>query len=95
MLRLRKRTPALIVGEYTPLLEESEDCFAFLRTNGGFEAQICLVVLNMSNRSHKLNFDLNTQRSKLLFSNCAREADSDNIAQLSVAPFEIYIGELA
>jgi alpha-glucosidase len=98
MLRLRRRTPALIAGEYTALLEDSEDCFAFLRTGGpigAVEGQTCLVVLNMSDQAHELNLDLNTQSSKLLFSNHARDGDSDNLAQLSIAPFEIYIGELA
>jgi alpha-glucosidase len=97
MLRLRKDTPALIAGEYTPLLEDSEDCLAFLRTygaDGGVEAQTCLVVLNMSDRAHKLNFDLNVQGCKLLFSNRRRDGETDDIAQLSVAPFEIYIGNL-
>ena len=97
MLRLRKRTPALIAGEYTPLLEDAEDCFAFLRTSGAdgaVEAQTCLVVLNMSDRTHELNFDLNNQRNKLLFSNQARDGDSDDVNKLSLAPFEIYIGEL-
>jgi len=97
MLRLRKRSPALIAGEYSPLLEQSEDCFAFLRISeaeGAVEPQTCLVVLNMSDRAHELNFDLNAQRCKLLFSNLARDGDSDDVNKLSVAPFEIYIGEL-
>jgi len=98
MLRLRKRTPALIAGDYTALLEDSDDCFAFLRSSaadGEVEGQTCLVVLNMSDQAHELNFDLNTQSSKLLFSNHAREGDSDNLAQLSIAPFEIYIGDVS
>jgi len=102
MLRVRKQTPALITGEYTPLLEDQVDCFAFLRTsrvdgaslNEG-EWQTCLIVLNMSDRAHTLNFDLNVRTIKTLFSTCVRDGASDNLAQLSIAPFEIYIGEFA
>lgn len=102
MLRVRKQTPALITGEYTPLLEDQVDCFAFLRTSRADgaslkegEGQTCLIVLNMSDRAHTLNFDLNARTIKTLFSNCLRDGGSDNLAQLSIAPFEIYIGELA
>jgi alpha-glucosidase len=97
MLRLRKGTPALIAGAYIPLLEGSDECFAFLRTieaDEGTEAQTCLVVLNMSERAQDLHFDLDVGGSKRLFSNRSRDSEMDNIAQLTVAPFEIYIGDL-
>ena len=102
MLRIRKQTPALITGEYTPLLEDQDDYFAFLRTSRADgaslkegEGQTCLIVLNMSDRAHTLNMDLNARTIKTLFSNCVRDDGSDNLARLSIAPFEIYIGELA
>lgn len=89
MLRLRKGTPALIAGGYTPLHEEAEDYFAFLRQVKG---RSCLVVLNMSKRTHTLSFDGSTAR--VLFSSRAREGNTDDLSQLAIAPFEIYIGEL-
>lgn len=102
MLRVRKQTPALITGEYTPLLEDQDDYFAFLRTSRADgaslkegEGQTCLIVLNMSDRAHTLNFDLNAQAIKLLFSNRVRDSSSDDLTRLSITPFEIYIGELA
>jgi alpha-glucosidase len=101
MLRVRKRTPALIAGDYTPLHEEAEDHLAFLRrseadpsTGSGQAGQTCLVVLNMSNRAHTLSFDLDAHTAQLLFSNRARDGDTDDLSQLSMAPFEIYIAEL-
>jgi alpha-glucosidase len=97
MLRVRKSTPALIAGDYTPLLEDSNDCFAFLRSidaEGSEEGQTCLVVLNMSARALELSFELDRQGSTLIFSNRVRENEVDDITQLSLAPFEIYIGEL-
>ena len=121
MLRVRKQTPALIAGDYTPLHEEAEDYLAFLRSSpplsyppmGGTEGgngQTCLVVLNMSDRSHTLSFDgstvseatlaevLDTSTARRIFSSHARpgdtRGDTDNLSQLTIAPFEIYIGEL-
>ncbi|MFQ5592634.1 MAG: alpha-glucosidase [Anaerolineae bacterium] len=105
MLRVRKQTPALIAGDYTPLHEDAEDYLAFLRsspstpsgvTEGGASGQVCLVVLNMSEHPHTLSFDGPTGGStaRLLFSSHARAGSTDALSQLTIAPFEIYIGEL-
>jgi len=92
MLQMRKRTPALIVGDYTPLHEESEDYLAFLRSG---KEQTCLVVLNMSDQAHTPSFDLGAAKARLVFSSHERDGDTDDISQLTIAPFEIYIGELS
>ena len=101
MLRVRKQTPALVAGDYTPLHEEAEEVLAFLRrseadpsTGSGQAGQTCLVVLNMSNQAHTLSFDLDAHVAKPLFSSHARDDDTDDLSQLSIAPFEIYIAEL-
>jgi alpha-glucosidase len=101
MLRLRKQTPALIAGDYTPLHEEAEDYLTFLRrseadpsTGSGQAEQTCLVVLNMSNQAHTLSFDLDAHTAQLLFSSQGRDGDTDCLSHLSIAPFEIYIAEL-
>jgi alpha-glucosidase len=115
MLRIRKQTPALIAGDYTPLHEEAEDYLAFLRSSpplpsspmgdtslssppmGGTEGgrgQTCLVVLNMSDRAHRLGFNLDADEACLIFSSHTRNDDTDDLSQLTVAPFEIYIAEL-
>jgi alpha-glucosidase len=94
LLRLRRQTPALIAGEYQPLHEAAEDYLAFLRQT---EEQSCLVVLNMSDQSHTLSFDLEMNRICPIFSNQLDRAQKgmlDDPSQLSVAPFEVYIGEL-
>ena len=89
MLRMRKATPALIAGNYTPLLEDHAECFCFLRAT---PEQTCLVVLNFSAEAHTLAFEeLAAQR--LVFSNAARETPGD-LAALDIAPFEIYIAEV-
>lgn len=91
LLRARKQTPALIAGDYRPLHEDARDYLAFLRSGN---EQTCLVVLNMSDQAHTLCFDLNVHASCLLFSSHTRGA-TDDPSQLAIAPFEIYIAELA
>ena len=105
MLRVRKQTPALVAGDYTPLHEDAEDYLAFLRSvppfssppMGGNEegkGQTCLVALNMSHQAHTLRFDLEAHRARLIFSSRVREGDTDDLSQLKIAPFEVYIGEI-
>ena len=93
MLRMRRQTPALISGDYTPLDEDAEDYLAFLRHSQD-DKQTCLVVLNMSKRPQRLHFNLENQRSKVLFSSHKRKNTSDDLTRLSIAPFEVYIAEL-
>ncbi len=89
LLTLRKQTPALIAGNYTPLLEDHTACFCFLRA---MEGQTCLVALNFSAEAHTLAFEgLDVRR--LLFSSEKRENAGD-LHALAVAPFEIYIAEV-
>ena len=90
MLAIRKQTPALITGDYTPLLEDHADCLCFLRHT---EGQTCLVVLNYSDEAHTLAFDLDGSPPRLIFSTTAR-SDAGNLSALTLAPFEIYIVEL-
>lgn len=111
MLRVRKQTPALIAGDYTPLHEEAEDYLAFLRSssppfippNGGDshfipprggDGQTCLVVLNMSERTQMLSFDLDASTARQIFSSYAWPGGTDDLTRLQIAPFEIYIAEL-
>lgn len=93
LLRLRKQTPALIAGDYTPLHESSEDYFAFLRHSDDPQ-QTCLVVLNLSNTAHMLKFE-EAQRATCLFSTHKTTGELIQLSKLPLAPFEVFIGELA
>jgi len=93
MLQLRRWTPALSAGDYVPLHQDSEEYLAFLRRSPG-DNQTCLVVLNMSEQRHKISFDLPYSSARVLFSSHIRDGDTDNLATIFVAPFEIYIAEL-
>jgi len=91
MLRVRKQTPALINGAYTPLHETAQDYFAFLRQNA---EQTCLVILNLSNKSHDLKFDLTSRDARCLFSTHMPEGQTVTLEALKIVPFEIFVGEL-
>ncbi len=93
MLRLRKQTPALIAGDYVPLHERARQYFAFLRRSKT-DKQTCLVTLNMSDRSRVLSFDLRPRRVRCLFSTHHQAGEACDLSRLTVAPFEVYIGEL-
>ena len=93
MLRLRKHTPALIEGDYTPLHETAEDYFAFLRQSQD-TGQTCLVVLNLSDKIHNLKFDLPSRDARCLFSTHTLEGETVSLEAVKIAPFEIFVGEL-
>jgi alpha-glucosidase len=94
MLRFRRQTPALITGDYTPLHESAEDYLAFLRRSQA-DRQTCLVVLNYSDKTHTLTFDLAARAARCLFSTAQTEGTTQALADFKLAPFEIYVGELA
>ncbi|HEX6269051.1 MAG TPA: alpha-glucosidase [Anaerolineales bacterium] len=93
MLRLRKQTPALIDGDYTPLHETAADYFAFLRQSPS-SGQTCLVVLNLSDKNHNLRFDLTSRDVRCLFSTHTPEGKTVSLESVEIAPHEIFIGEL-
>ena len=81
------------ISNYVPLHEEAEDYLAFLRET---EEQTCLVVLNYSDRAHTLSFDLGEGRAvQLVFSSRERPAVDGDLTALDIAPFEVYIAEVA
>ena len=96
LLAIRKQTPALISGDYQPLHETSEGYLAFLRQSDAPE-QTCLVVLNLSDQAHHIQFELPASTARCIFS--TRESRKSTNASLSlddleITPFEILIAEL-
>ena len=91
LLRVRRETPALVAGDYEPLQEDADEYLAFLRVSSANQ-QTCLVVLNMSDRSHKLSLDLEADKARLVFSSTAR-ANVVDLHSISIAPFEVLIAE--
>ena len=92
MLKLRKSTPALVEGEYQAIHENAEKYLAFLRKT---DNQIVLVLMNFSKERQSLNLsELAEKKARTLFSSAGRSKTVENLSQLHLAAFEIYIAEL-
>jgi len=90
LLRLRKSTPALVEGNYTPLSGESDEYFAFLR---GSDLQTILVCLNYAGTPQTFDLDLPEKNFRTLLSSTGSD-HVDVTKKLTLSPFEVYIGEL-
>jgi len=91
LLAVRKRTPALLAGDYEPVNEDAQEYLAFLRRT---EAQTCLVVLNMSEHPQTAQFDLSSDKAECLFSSHDREGGVVRVSELHLQPFEVFLGQL-
>ena len=90
MLHMRKANPALIWGEYQPLLEESTDFLAFLRIA---PQQKCLVILNMSDKPQSIQPIPGVNLTKVIFSSHPNRMEENKPASIQLAPFEVFIAE--
>ncbi|HPH95195.1 MAG TPA: alpha-glucosidase [Anaerolineaceae bacterium] len=90
MLAMRRRNPALIEGDYQPLLEKSRSVLAFWRR---CPAQQCVVVLNMSAKKRTIDLGMAGQKFKRVFSSHERPA-AGTMGKLRLEPYEIWIGEI-
>lgn len=92
LIHIRRSTPALVTGDYQPIHEQSAEYFAFVRTT---EDQTILVVLNYSEQRQTLHFPkLPYKQAHLIFSSAGRSKREENLTEISMGAFEIYIGEL-
>jgi alpha-glucosidase len=94
MLQIRRATPALIGGDYTPLHIQAEDYLAFLRATSD-KGQTCLVVLNYSDKVLEISFNLPGTQLQLIFSSHARREQVESPGAFQLQPFEIYIAEIS
>jgi alpha-glucosidase len=93
MLRLRKSTPTLVEGDYQPVQEKSDEYLAFLRKTN---SQTVLVILSFSKTPEKLNFSkLPYTSARTIFSSAGRSKDEENLKELHLGAFEVYIAELS
>ncbi len=90
MLAVRKNTPALVAGEYQALHTQAKDYYAFLRQT---PKQTCLVVLNYSDTSQEMSFDLETEFGNLVFSSHAHSPVLP-LEAVKLAPYEVLIIEI-
>ena len=95
LLKVRKKTPALIEGDYIPLKSTAKDYFAFLRKS---EDQTALVILNFAENPLELDFsrtkEIRGKNLRLLFSSAERLLTTKPPRGLTVSPFEVLIAEV-
>ncbi|HEX2979417.1 MAG TPA: alpha-glucosidase [Anaerolineaceae bacterium] len=91
LLRVRKNTPALVNGTYLAVRPEEKDYFAFLRS---FEGEICLVVLNWSDRGKVGDFGAYGQAAQVIYSTQIRDLRIADMRSVEIAPFEVLIAAI-
>lgn len=89
LIALRRATPALVAGAYTPVAEQADGVFAFTR---GTPGQTVLVALSFSDQPQTLS--LVPPQPRVLFSSTVRRTQPGDPARLELAPFEVLIAEL-
>ncbi len=93
LLRVRQQTPALLSGGYLPLDANGADCLVFVRWLDDPPAG-CLTALNMSGQTQHLNLDLQVGQANVLFSSHERPSLVASLPELTLSPFEVFIGSL-
>ncbi len=82
LLQLRRETPALAVGSYSPVTVSAENCFVYRRTSDRAE---CIVALNFSAENRQVSLP-NARRGKILLSTHLDRHET--LETISLRPFE-------
>ena len=92
ILALRHTNPVLLDGSYVPLNQNDPNVLSYLRT---YKGKAVLVVLNMSSRRQRVNFDLAAQKlaNATLTPLAASEAEAAGL-EVSLEPFGAFVGEV-
>jgi alpha-glucosidase len=96
LLALRHSDPALLDGDYVALNQDDANVMSYLRR---YQDEAVLVVLNMSPEPQKASFNLAPQgfsssEAKTLLTTMPAMQGSASLADMSLAPFSVYIGEV-
>lgn len=93
MVQLRKNKLTLVYGDYTLLLKDNEDVYAYTRTLG---TDRCLVLLSFSTRTVSVKLEeVSFDKAKLLISNDEDHADRiKNDAHFTLKPYQAMVYEL-
>ncbi|NSW51037.1 MAG: alpha-glucosidase [Anaerolineae bacterium] len=94
LIHLRKRTPALVSGDYRPLLEDDPDIYAFIRELPS-PASACLVCLNMSAETREISCPVLAKGLKTLYSSKeGNQFTETGAGTILLQPYEILITEI-
>lgn len=91
LIHLRKTTPALIYGDYISLNKDSNECLSYLRKT---EKQTCLVAINMSSAPINMSYEIDSNHAQCLFTSHPGRPDVENLMNLNLSPYEIFIAEI-
>ena len=92
LLGVRRATPALTIGDYAALDQEAEDYLVFTRAA---PEQTVLVALSFAEQARTVALKQGMQPTRVLFSSVERPSASEVHGPLELAPFEVYIAEVA
>lgn len=91
MLRIRKASPALEIGEYSALHQRSRSYLAFLRYTND---QTILVILNFSPKKRSLKFSELAYNSPRTIFRSTPALEATDLEHVLLAPFEVVLMEL-
>jgi alpha-glucosidase len=92
LLHLRKKTPALQIGDFQFLNETSDNYLVYQRFHEKID-QRCLVILNFSPDTHHLSFHETQSVLTCLFSQYKEPGETIYLKSLELRPFDVLIGE--
>jgi alpha-glucosidase len=87
LIKIRRQTPALIVGDFQPL-SVGTGCLAFVRGGQGLK-EPCLVVLNLGARTREVQVPADLQILRPIFGPVIRSGDQPHSLRLS--PYDLLI----
>ncbi|PWT87428.1 MAG: glucohydrolase [Acidobacteria bacterium] len=95
LIQLRRNQPALQSGSYQPLNEDDPHVLSWLRKNTG-DGDSVIIVLNMSNASQKIAFDLKTygiqqNQAQILLSNPVIKSNTVPLNEIQLPPYAVFI----
>ncbi|GAL33256.1 glucan 1,6-alpha-glucosidase [Vibrio maritimus] len=91
LIALRKRYRAIVHGDFTPVLEQHDKVFAYLRTEG--ETRL-MVVANFSGEFLKIDLsEFNQNAAEVLLSNSGRTT-FDFSEEIELQPYDAYMVKL-
>lgn len=92
LIHVRRRSPALQRGRYEPIHPDAEEHLSFVRT---YEAETCLVMLNMSARAQPIQLERGWKHLEVLLSTAPEQGGDRSAARLTLAPFEVLVARVS
>jgi len=92
LLSLRRKSAALLDGDYVPLNQNDVNVLAYLRRT---KEQTVLVALNMSGERQTVRFDLPAgAKPRTLLTTMKEQVEFEGWPQVSLEPFAVYMAEI-